>query len=199
MEKWCRYRKSIVFTFSAMKTAWIECCWCYWFLLTSLRDTCSQGRGVWFYVAKHLSKAVTGFSRQKFNYWDFDIPIYFLRIILRSGIIPAFSQYPCFSSLFLPYYWGHLYILPSFSAFFAIPLISLTFFSPLLLISFLSLHAFCSFICPFLSPPCKLSHFYVNRPATSSQQFKLAFYCSKENEPFHLCIKIFLITFNDFF
>lgn len=104
-----------------------ECCCCYWFLLASLRDTCSQRCGVWFYVAKHLSKAVSGFSRQKFNYWDFDITICCLRIILRSGIISAFSQYPSFSSLFLSFYWWHLYILPSFSAFFPIPLISLTF------------------------------------------------------------------------
>lgn len=107
-----------VLPFLLWKQHGFECCCCYRFSLTSLRDTCSQGCGVWFYVAKHLSKAVSGFSRQKFNYWGFDITIYFLRIILRSGIIAAFSQYPCFYSLFLPFYWWHLYILPSFSAFF---------------------------------------------------------------------------------
>lgn len=173
-----------------------ECCCCYRSLLTSLRDTCSLGHGVWFYVDKHLSKADCGFSRQKFNYRDFDITIYFLRIILRSGIIPAFSHYPRFSSLFLPFYWWHLYILPSFSAFF--PFHLFLWLPPFLLISLLSLHTFCSFICPFLSPPCKLSHLYITRLATSSQQFRLAFCVSKENEPFHMWIKIFFITLNDF-
>lgn len=68
-----------------------ECCCCYRFLLTSLRDTCSQGRGVWFYVDKHLSKAVCGFSRQKFNYWDFDITLFsqnYFKIWYHSCFFP---------------------------------------------------------------------------------------------------------------
>lgn len=141
----------------------------YWFSLASLRNTCSQRYGVWFYVAKLLSKDVTGFSRQKFNYWDFDITFYFLRVILRSGIIPAFPQYPFFSSLF--FFLSTDGITRVYFAFFFCFFSHSTYFFPHLLISFLSLHALCSFICPLLSLPCKLSHFYINRSATNSPQF----------------------------
>lgn len=39
------------------------------------------------------AKPSLAFQGEKFNYWSFDITHYFLRGILRCGIIITFSQY----------------------------------------------------------------------------------------------------------